>query len=162
MISTVWSRVDTTLIYPPLFDRLQAMLEQLHSQGAVYFAVSGFRSYQAQEALWSQGRSTPGQRVTNAHAGESPHCFGIAVDFVRDGHIETPGLQPDYRPALYAELGVAAKLCGLAWGGDFANLPDMPHVQLARYVTADQLTPLRQAYESGGLVSVFKYLDANP
>jgi peptidoglycan LD-endopeptidase CwlK len=42
--------------------------------------ISGFRTYAEQDALYAQGRTTPGNIVTNARAGYSNHNFGIAFD----------------------------------------------------------------------------------
>jgi peptidoglycan L-alanyl-D-glutamate endopeptidase CwlK len=44
--------------------------------------TSGYRSKKEQNELYAQGRSKPGQVVTNAKAGQSYHNYGLAVDFV--------------------------------------------------------------------------------
>ena len=54
--------------------------------------VQGLRTFPEQEALWNEGRTTPGphatpenpmgERVTNAPAGESYHNYGLALDAV--------------------------------------------------------------------------------
>lgn len=158
---SLFSRVDTMVMYQPFFERLRAVIAECAAKGADYWAVSGFRSYAEQEKLFAQGRSMPGARVTNAMAGESPHNFAIACDFVCDGYLDrTGGLQPDYRPASYDMLGAVAKRHGLEWGGSWAGLQDRPHVQWPGFVTSRELQPLRQAYETGGLISVFKFLDS--
>ncbi len=161
MTSTPLSRIDTERLYPPFLAKARAMMADLEAAGAVYFAVSGFRSYPEQEVLYNQGRKAPGAIVTQAHAGESPHNFGLAIDFTRDGYLDRAGLQPDFRPESYAELGLAASRHGLVWGGTW-RWPDRPHVQLPGYVTSAQLEPLRQQYEKGGLAAVWQYIDENP
>src|SRR6266850_5242559 len=40
------------------------------------------RSLIEQEALYAQGRTTPGRVVTNAKPGQSAHNFGLAIDVV--------------------------------------------------------------------------------
>lgn len=161
MTSTPLSRIDVTLLYGPFFDRVAAMLHKLEQRGIVYFAVSGFRSYPEQQALYEQGRTQPGPVVTQARAGESPHCFGLAVDFVRDGYLERAGLQPDYRPESYVDLGAAAAAEGLVWGGTW-RFPDRPHVQWPSYVSALELAPLRTVFEQQGLLAVFAHLKLHP
>ncbi len=42
--------------------------------------ISGLRSYEEQDALYAQGRTAPGNKVTNARGGYSNHNFGIAFD----------------------------------------------------------------------------------
>jgi hypothetical protein len=152
------SRIDTTKLYPPFFSALSSMLDEALKQGASYWAVSGFRTYGEQMALWQQGRTEPGKRVTNAKGGESAHNFGIAVDLVRDGLIDRKGLQPDYAPESYELLRTLAPKFGLVWGGSW-KFRDNPHVQMPNYVTGRDLEPLRYSYELGGLVNVFQYLD---
>lgn len=158
--STQWSRVDPTKLYPPFFSAVGAMLNEAHFRGADYFVISGFRTYAEQSALYFQGRTSAGSKVTNARAGESAHNFGIAVDLCRDGLVDRAGLQPDYRPESYEMLRELAPKHGLVWGGSWEKFPDRPHVQLPNYVTVSHLEPLRYSYELGGLINVFTYLDA--
>ncbi|WP_439648439.1 M15 family metallopeptidase [Aquimarina aggregata] len=44
--------------------------------------TSAFRSWKEQAQLYNQGRSSPGQIVTHAKAGESYHNYGLAFDVV--------------------------------------------------------------------------------
>jgi peptidoglycan L-alanyl-D-glutamate endopeptidase CwlK len=158
MSGLLLSRIDATKLYPPFLAKLQAMLDELLAQGAGYWVISGFRSYQEQTELYAQGRAKPGAVVTNARAGQSSHNFGIAADLVRDSYIDRAGIQPDYRPASYDILGPAAARHGLVWGGTW-QFKDLPHVQWPGYVTAPQLDPLRHAFEAGGLRAVWDLLD---
>jgi peptidoglycan L-alanyl-D-glutamate endopeptidase CwlK len=41
-----------------------------------------FRTHEEQEALYAQGRTKPGKRVTNAKGGQSIHNYGLAFDIV--------------------------------------------------------------------------------
>jgi peptidoglycan LD-endopeptidase CwlK len=47
--------------------------------------TSGFRSFEEQDRLYAQGRTTAGQIVTNARGGESMHNFGVAFDYCFKG-----------------------------------------------------------------------------
>lgn len=158
-MSALLARIDTTKLYPPFVAALASLLAEASAQGADFFAVSGFRTYGEQMALWQQGRVAPGKVVTNARGGESAHCFGIAADLVRDGFLDRRGLQPDWAPESYAVLGELAPKHGLVWGGSW-KFKDNPHVQMPHWVTARDLEPLRHCYELAGLVSVFNFLDA--
>lgn len=42
--------------------------------------VSAYRTIAAQQALWNQGRTTPGDIVTWAPPGSSYHNYGLAID----------------------------------------------------------------------------------
>jgi len=44
--------------------------------------ISGLRTYEEQDALYAQGRTAPGPKVTNAPGGHSNHNFGLAFDMV--------------------------------------------------------------------------------
>ena len=46
-----------------------------------YVMTGGTRTYAEQDALYAQGRTTGGKRVTNARGGYSNHNFGVAGDF---------------------------------------------------------------------------------
>jgi peptidoglycan L-alanyl-D-glutamate endopeptidase CwlK len=152
------TRIDLDVLYPPFVDKLIALVGACQDKGAHYYAVCGTRTFSEQTKLYEQGRTAPGPRVTNAKAGESAHNFGLAVDFVRDGVLDRKGLQPDWKPESYTELGVEAAALGLEWGGHFKSF-DGPHVQWPGYVTSEQLAPLRQVFENGGLTAVWKFLD---
>lgn len=43
--------------------------------------VQGLRTFDEQNTLYTQGRTTPGAIVTQAKGGESYHNFGLALDF---------------------------------------------------------------------------------
>lgn len=151
-------RVDPTKFYPPFLMALRAMLDEAVVAGSDLWVISGFRTYQEQSDLYDQGRGAPGSIVTHAKGGESSHNFGIAADLCLDSNIVRAGLQPDYRPESYEVLRELAPKHGLVWGGSW-KFRDVPHVQLPNYVTAAQLAPLRHAYEMGGLLNAFAFLD---
>ena len=88
--------------------------------------IAGTRTYAEQDALYAQGRTTPGPIVTDAPAGFSNHNFGIAFDV----GIFNGGVYLDDSP-LYAQVGALGRSQGLEWGGDWASFPDQPHFQLA-------------------------------
>ena len=44
--------------------------------------TQGLRTFAEQDALYQQGRTKPGKKVTNAKAGQSIHNYGFAVDIV--------------------------------------------------------------------------------
>lgn len=168
MSSLLLSRVDSTRLYPVFLEKLQALLNEAIMGGNTYWVISGFRSYFEQTMLYNQGRTAPGKIVTNAKAGQSSHNFGISADLCRDGFVDRAGLQPDYRPESYEPLRALAPKHGLVWGGSWQFLDpktgkltggDFPHVQMPLYVSAKDLLPLKNAFQSGGLVSTFKFLD---
>lgn len=111
--------------------------------------ISGFRSFQEQDALYAMGRSSPGPIVTNARAGQSVHNFGLAFDVgVFEGN-RYIGDSPKYKA-----VGALGLELGLEWGGSWKSFVDEPHFQLrpswARDMTQRQmLAQLRQRREEG-------------
>lgn len=83
--------------------------------------AQGYRSNEEQDALYAQGRTTPGNIVTWARGGESPHNFGFAVDVFRifGGSLFNPS----------ASTVQIFKSFGFEWGGDWAKKVDKPHFQ---------------------------------
>jgi len=109
--------------------------------------VQGLRTFAEQDALFAQGRTKPGKKVTNAKGGQSNHNYGLAVDlclFV--------GNQPQWEDeAGFDRIGAAGKNQGLKWGGDWPKFPDRPHLELPG-LTIDQCFALHQ---EGGLEKVW-------
>lgn len=157
MSSLLLSRINTDLLFPPFFVRLQALLDEAMLRQKAYWVIEGHRSYDRSDELYAQGRSKPGPIVTQAKRGESAHNFGIAADLVLDGYMDRAGLQPDYRPASYDLLGELCPKHGLVWGGTW-KFKDRPHVQMPDFVTGIAMEPLRRALEKGGLPAVFTHL----
>lgn len=159
-MSKPWSRIDTTLLFWPFWQRLESLLADAEAQGYAFHVVSGFRTYNEQEKLYAQGRTTDGPIVTYARPGDSAHQFGLAADVCRDANMERAGLQPDWEPESYEPLRELAPQHGLVWGGTWSQ-PDRPHLNLPGFVTRVQLIPVRLAFEAGGLRGAWDYLDVH-
>ena len=100
-------------------------LDACEAQGIEVVITYGIRSYQEQEALYAQGRTTPGKIVTNAKPGTSLHETGIAFDAAPlvNGKI-------DWNSHLFDTMGPIGESVGLVWGGRFKSIVDRPHYQL--------------------------------
>lgn len=123
-------RTETQLLtVVPLLDlNIRKILTELRAGGDDWVLTCGTRSYAEQDALYDQGRSKPGAKVTNAHGGQSYHNFGMAVDFVL-----LKGKEALWDDKYYRALGELAPKYGLVWGGTFRSLPDSPHIQLGNF-----------------------------
>lgn len=79
--------------------------------------VSVLRTFKEQDRLYAQGRTAPGNIVTNAQAGQSYHNYGLAFDFMFP---DDPAYQsPRER---WERVGRAGEKLGLYWGGNFGDL----------------------------------------
>jgi peptidoglycan L-alanyl-D-glutamate endopeptidase CwlK len=137
-------RIDLDLIEPGFRLKVLDLVAACLARGHSYHATRGYDTYGAQMALWAQGRTKPGPRVTKAKGGQSAHNFGIAIDFVLDKDQVTKGIQPDWSVGAYNVLIEEAQKLGLHSG---ANYNDRPHISLPGYVTATDLLPLHLAWE---------------
>jgi peptidoglycan L-alanyl-D-glutamate endopeptidase CwlK len=132
-------------------ERLQGVADELVEfvqEAAHIFAhefdlavVFGLRTPEQQEALYAKGRTIPsgidvgphlplGRVVTNAeHAEDTPHGRGGAVDLCPVVH----GIWQWEAAEKFRELGELAEAHGLVWGGRWASLRDMGHIQLPHW-----------------------------
>lgn len=107
--------------------------------GLVLRERSARRTCAQQRELYAIGR-TPGDArkvVTGAQGCRSWHVTGNAVDFdvvLANGH--TSSSRADY-----AIVGAMAKQAGGKWGGDFANIDDVGHVEYHPNTTIEQVCP---------------------
>lgn len=112
-----WDDLDALMI--PFRERIVALLGRLTALGLHPLLWETYRSPERAAQLVAQGKS-------HAKGGLSMHCYGIAADVIcRDHHWECHAHGCDF----FQALGEQAKRCGLTWGGDWASLHDLPHVQ---------------------------------
>jgi len=126
------------------------------SSGLSARLISGTRTFAQQDALFAQGRTKPGNKVTNARGGQSNHNFGIAWDvgiftssggYIDDlaskGKMSRSAVESEYK-----KLGPVGRTLGLFWGGDWSK-PDRPHFQM---LDNDQLASVRESFLHGGTI----------
>jgi hypothetical protein len=91
-----------------------------------------FRTISEQNALYTQGRTSPGKIVTNAKGGSSFHNYGLAIDLCRVD-AEDSDHDGDSKEILWdfdnGKLDPIAKKYNLEWGGDWHTIKDKPHFQ---------------------------------
>lgn len=143
------SEARLAAVHPELSRRVHQLADMLSFPLCV---TQGLRTYPQQDALYQQGRTTPGSIVTEAKAGYSMHNFGLAVDVA-----PMDGFQIDWngKDAKWAEILAKASTCGLAEGATWRTFPDEPHL----YPTECPANPddnLRYLFAEGGLEAVWK------
>lgn len=100
------------------------------ARGLTLEVISGLRTWEEQEALYAQGRTKPGPRVTNARPGSSWHNFGLAVDLgLFDGKTYVDGADPARAERVYREIAEIGREYGLEWGGNWRKIKDTPHFE---------------------------------
>jgi len=142
------------LVHPALAAKVRAAADALAANGLYFRVAQGLRTHAEQDALYEQGRSTPGSIVTNARGGYSNHNFGCAVDCYPFDDGQTGDLDWSPMSVEFQEMVEALKAQGLVWGGNWASLKDYPHFQLAN-VPVTPTDADRAAFASGGLQAVW-------
>jgi peptidoglycan L-alanyl-D-glutamate endopeptidase CwlK len=144
-------KVIATLL-PEVRPFARALVQKAAFDGIRIKIVSGLRTYAEQDALYAQGRTAPGPKVTNARGGYSNHNFGIAFDV---GVFEGQKYLPD--SPKYKAVGVLGTDLGLEWGGNWKSIVDQPHFELRPAWAADlaekaMLAALRDRVAAGTAV----------
>jgi peptidoglycan L-alanyl-D-glutamate endopeptidase CwlK len=84
------------------------------------------RSFKRSDDLYAQGRTTKGDIVTNAKAGQSYHNYFLALDFV----ILVDGVESWKVDDNWMIVVNIFKKHGFVWGGDFKSMKDRPHLEM--------------------------------
>lgn len=123
-------------LHPRLQRLCREHIEACREQGVMIIVTSTLRDQEYQTKLYNQGRSTPGNIVTNMKL-LGPHGFGLAYDVAP--------LAPDGKTILWNDntkwqvIGAEGKKLGLTWGGDWKSICDKPHFELTGGLTAAEL-----------------------
>jgi peptidoglycan LD-endopeptidase CwlK len=120
-------------LLPLVQKKLQEHKDVCKKHGLYFQVTSTYRSVEAQNALYAQGRTNKGNIVTNAKGGQSFHNWRVAYDFVP----LVNGKADWSNDALFGAIGFFGQQIGLEWGGAWSGFKDMPHMQLTLGYTFD-------------------------
>lgn len=123
------------------------VIKRAYKEGINVQISSGYRSNAEQQRLFNQGRTTPGNIVTNARPGQSMHNYGLAVDYFLTNESGTTAVWTVN--ANWRRVAAIAKSLGFAWGGDWTGFVDYPHLEMTGGLSLSQL----QAGKRPNLVS---------
>lgn len=135
---------DITLCHPRLQILAAKLVDECSKQGLKIAIGETFRTVAEQDALYAQGRTKPGNKVTNAPGStySSYHQWGTAFDVFRnDG-------QGAYNEAgnFFNRVGAIGVAIGLEWGGNWKSPIDKPHFQLPDW--GSSASGIKKAYEN--------------
>ncbi|MBN2664518.1 MAG: M15 family metallopeptidase, partial [Bacteroidales bacterium] len=124
-------------LHPKLRFKARKFISNAKRKGYDLRITESLRTFDRQNNLYAQGRTTSGQIVTNAKAGSSFHNYGLAIDVVdrKNGYNTN-----------WAEIGKIGKKAGFTWGGDWQGFTDRPHFQID---LGYKISELLQLYNSG-------------
>lgn len=120
----------------PVLKRATEFLTQCKIQNIDVLITSTYRDYESQNALYAQGRTTPGKVVTRAKGGESYHNFRCAFDIVP---IVNGKPSWDNADPIWDKLGNIGSLVGLEWAGNWVKFKEYPHFQYTGGLSLAQL-----------------------
>jgi hypothetical protein len=140
-------------LHPALAAAVRDTIADLAGRGLVVEIVQGLRTFAEQDELYAQGRTKPGQIVTQARGGESNHNYGLAADlcpFVNG--------KPDWNAPVkvWTSIGASAMAHGLEWGGAWKKFLDKPHVQLPSITIKE----CASCHRTGGIAAVWALASA--
>lgn len=93
--------------------------------------TSTYRDIESQNALYAQGRTTPGNKVTNAKGGQSFHNWKVAYDVVPI--VGGKAIWDDDN--LWRRIGKLGTNLGLEWAGNWKTFRETAHFQLTGGLT---------------------------
>lgn len=133
---------EINALHPELQQKIYELKKACEKAGLKIGISECLRSVAEQDALYAQGRTKPGNRVTNAKGStySSQHQWGIAADFYRD---DGKGAYNEDGQFFY-KVGALARSVGLGWGGDWKSPVDKPHLYLPQW--GSTTTTLKQQY----------------
>lgn len=133
-----------TGLHPYVLKQKNELVRLTKQRGITIIITDGYRSHEEQTRIYNQGRTTEGDIVTNAKAGQSLHNYGLAIDFalkLEDGSViwdmEYDG--NGNGKSDWMEVVAIAKEIGFEWGGDWDKFPDYPHLQMDFGLTIREL-----------------------
>lgn len=116
---------DLNELHPEVKRRAEAFIASCKKVGIDVLVTSTYRDAASQNALYAQGRTSPGRIVTNAKAGQSFHNWRVAFDFVPI----VGGKAAWNDNALWMKCGEIGESVGLEWAGRWKKFKEFPHMQ---------------------------------
>lgn len=116
---------DLKELHPVVKVLAEKLIAECEKQGLKIGISETYRSIERQDYLYSQGRTRPGNVVTNAKGSSmsSYHQWRLAFDFFQNIKGK------EYDPAFMQKVGKIGQSLGLEWGGSWTGFKDTPHFQ---------------------------------
>jgi peptidoglycan L-alanyl-D-glutamate endopeptidase CwlK len=124
-------------LHPKMQSLYAAFDHEMKKADIDYIVTCTYRSNDEQNDLYRDGRTEPGNIITNAQGGESAHNFTIdgkpaalAFDIAifRNGKLDWNAKNPGWQSA--GQLGL---IVGLDWAGVWKRFREYPHFQLPKW-----------------------------
>lgn len=129
---------DINALNPAVATLCQLFITKCKDNNIDVIITSTYRDAESQDALYAQGRTTPGKKVTNAKAGKSYHNFKVAFDFCPI----VAGKAQWNDTVTFTKCGEIAESLGLEWAGRWKSFKELAHCQYTDGKTLEQLRSL--------------------
>jgi peptidoglycan L-alanyl-D-glutamate endopeptidase CwlK len=116
---------DLKDLHPIVKKKCEDFIASCKKQGIDVLITSTYRDSESQNALYAQGRTATGNKVTNAKGGQSFHNWKVAFDFVP----LVNGKAQWADTALFTKCGEIAESVGLEWAGRWKTFKELAHCQ---------------------------------
>ena len=116
---------DIEQLHPIVAAMTTKFIAECKKEGIDVLITSTYRDNESQNALYAQGRTTKGNRVTNAKGGQSFHNYRVAFDFVPivNGKADWNNLKT------FERCGIIGEKLGLEWAGRWKSFKEYAHLQ---------------------------------
>lgn len=143
---------DIDRLRPDVAANCRKWVERCKAEGLNVLVTQTVRDNEYQAQLYAQGRTAPGNIVTNAKVPTfHSESAGLAFDFCKNikGH--------EYDDATFFKKAASlAKEMGFSWGGDWKSFVDKPHIQWdnqgawsSKMILAGTLPPTMPLWDAG-------------
>jgi len=124
-------------LHPSVVSEVKQIIDECNTnlKGQAQVRITqGLRTFGEQTRLYSQGRTRPGKKVTNAKPGQSIHNYGLAIDIclIINGKSASWDTAKDWDNDQVADWYECVKVFakhGWNWGGNWKNFKDLPHFE---------------------------------
>lgn len=126
-------------LHPSIRTMAKNFISKAKAEGIDLKITFGTRTFEEQQKLYNQGRTTPGAIVTKAKPGRSFHNYSLAIDVV-----PIVNGKADWESKLWDKIGEIGESVGFDWGGRWKTIVDRPHFQFPRNTRYTHLLQLRE------------------
>lgn len=140
---------DVSLLLPKVREMTKTFLSKCKSAGYNVVITSTYRDEQEQSALYAQGRTSPGNVVTNAKFGDSMHNYKCAIDFAP---VDAQGNIPWNDKKLFMKIADIGVSCGFEAGAYWTSFLDLPHLQYTAGYTLDDFKSNKVDYSKFDII----------
>ncbi|MCL2565980.1 MAG: M15 family metallopeptidase [Defluviitaleaceae bacterium] len=122
-------------LHPTVARGCREFIRRMNAAGFAHVGISStYRDNVHQDWLFAQGRTRPGNIVTNARGGQSIHNYGLAFDFFQN----IRG-QEWNNPHFFDTGGRIWQEMGGVWGGSWVRFVDRPHCEYTGGISLSSL-----------------------